>query len=155
LALREAIAEGSEFKFSVMIEMFSAGHLRDVPGLLTGDHFNAALILNTAAEDDQFLMRVHLPYPVVLVNRVIPGYSSVIEQSGAGSRSAEIMFRQRRRLPAVLHARLLTQSTRARVDSFMQRLQQLVGQPAREIVAENLSADAAYEAVRSFLAERN
>ena len=72
--------------------MFSAGHLREMPGLLTGDHFNAALIMNTTAADDAFLTRVHLPYSSVLVNRAIPGYASVVETATAGGRPAEIFF---------------------------------------------------------------
>jgi LacI family transcriptional regulator len=50
-------------------------------GLLSGDLFNAALILNTIAEDDQFLSRSQLPYPVVVVNRSIPGYLSIVEEA--------------------------------------------------------------------------
>src|ERR1700678_3416875 len=41
-ALRGAIAEArnvrSDLEFSMMIEMYVAGRLRDLPGLLTGDH---------------------------------------------------------------------------------------------------------------------
>ena len=151
VALRQAMAARSEYTFSVVIEMFAVGHLREVPGLLTGDHFNAALILNTSPQDDQFLMRNHLPYPVVLVNRLIDGYSSVIEQADAGAHAAKILFRSHRRLPVVLHGELLTQSTQARVDSFLRRMLQLLGQPAKEIVAGSLSEEAGYRAMGTFL----
>lgn len=150
-ALQRAVAAGSDHSFSLLIEMFPAGHLREMPGLLTGDHFNAALIMNTTAADDAFLTRVHLPYPSVLVNRAIPGYASVVEAVTTGARPAEILFRSKRRRLAVLHGSPLTQSTRARVDTFMQRSAQLTGSAPAEIVAENLSETAGYEALQAFL----
>lgn len=140
-----------DYSFSLAIEMFSAGRLREMPGLLTGDHFNAAIILNTIAEDDQFLTRTHLPYPVVLVNRSIPGYASVIEMHGAGARVAEIFVQGKRSRLAVLHGSPLTQITQNRVDSFMKRTIELMGRPALEIMADRLSETAGYEAMRTFL----
>lgn len=158
-ALRQAMAAGklpqAEGAFSVMIEMFPAGRLHEMPGLLTGDHFNAAIILNTTAEDDVFLTRSHLPYPVVLVNRRITGYAAVVEAPETGSRSAEILFRARRRRLAVLHGSPLTQTTRARVDGFLHRSAELIGRPVHEIKADKLSETAGYEAMRTFLARRS
>ena len=152
IALRSAMAAGkfphAEGAFSVMIEMFPAGRLHELPGLLSGDHFNAAILLNTTAEDDAFLNRSALPYPVVLVNRLIAGYAAVVE---AGSRAAEILIRAKRRRLAVIHGSPLTQTTRARVNGFMHRGAELLGQPAHEIKAATLSESAGYEAMRSFL----
>jgi len=150
VALQRAAAAGSDYSFSLLVEMFSAGHLREMPGLLTGDHFNAALIMNTTAADDAFLTRVHLPYPSVLVNRAIPGYASVVETATAGGRPAEIFFRSKRRRLAVLHGSPLTQITRARVDTFMQHAAQLTGNVPEEIVAANLSESASYKAIKKF-----
>lgn len=152
-ALREAMKQGSDYSFSVVIDMFDAGHLEQLPGLLTGEHFNAALIMNTVAEDDQFLARTHLPYPVVLVNRAIAGYPSVVEEAASGNRAAEILFRAKRKRLAVLRSKLLTQTTRARADSFMQRGFQLTGHAAEEIIADKLSEEAAYKAVKNYLAK--
>ena len=137
--------------FSMMIEMFPAGRLKDMPGLLTGDHFNAAIIANTTPEDDQFLSRSHLPFPVVLVNRAIPRYSCVIEDPAAGERAAEIFFRGKRRSLAVLHGSPLTQTTHGRVDGFMKAVSVQLGRPACEIVADKLSESAAYDATIRFL----
>lgn len=150
-ALQRAVAAGSDHSFSLLIEMFPAGHLREMPGLLTGDHFNAALIMNTTAADDAFLTRVHLPYPAVLVNRAIAGHASVIEAPDAGGRPAEILFRGKRRRFAVLHGSPLTQITRARVDAFVQRAAQLAGAAPAEVIAEDLSEAAGYEALKKFL----
>ena len=151
VALRQAVAAGNEHTFSVLIEMFPAGRLREMPGLLTGDHFNAALVMNTTAEDDAFLARAHLPYPVVLVNRSIPGYPSVVEAAEAGGRPADILFRRKCRRMGVLHGSPLTQTTRARVDGFMQRALHVSGIAPNEIVAGMLSELAGYEAMRAFL----
>ena len=137
--------------FSVMVEMFPAGQLKDMPGLLTGDHFNAAIITNTTPEDDQFLIRSHLPYPVVLVNRAIPRYSCVVEDPEAGGLAASALIRGKRRNLAVLHGSPLTQTTQNRVDSFVRATASQLGRPAKEIVAEKLSEAAAYEAMIRFL----
>lgn len=156
LALRQAAESGAlpreDYACSLMIEMFSAGHLRDMPGLLTGDHFNAAILLNTIPQDDLFLTRSHLPYPVVLVNRAIPGYASVLERDSCGTRPAEVFAKIKRSRLAVLHGSPLTQSTQRRVDRFMRRAAELLGSPAQEIVAEKLSEQAGYEATVAALA---
>jgi len=136
--------------FSLMIEMFAAGQLCDLPGLLTGDHFNAALIANTTPADDQFLGRTHLPYPVVLVNRSVPRYASVVEDPTCGARSAEVLVRAKRSSLAVLHGRPLTQTTHARVDSFMAASAQLLGRPAQVVVADTLSEMGAHAAMARF-----
>jgi LacI family transcriptional regulator len=155
-ALRSAIAEEktvrSNLDFSMMIEMYVAGRLREMPGLLTGDHFNAAIIMNTIAEDDQFLTRSHLPYPVVLVNRTVPGFASVVEDESSGLRAAETLFRAKSRKLAVLHGRPLTQTTQVRVDRFIRRATELVGRPPLEIVANKLSELSGYEAMKGALA---
>lgn len=154
-ALRKAAAGANETRgrtFSLMIEMFPAGRLHEIPGLLTGDHFNAALIANTTTEDDLFLARTHLPYPVVLVNRSVPRYASVVEDPKAGGRSTEVLVRAKRSHLAVLYGRPLTQTTRARVESFMAASVQLLGRPAREIVADSLSESSAHAAMERFLA---
>jgi LacI family transcriptional regulator len=135
--------------------MFSAGRLREMPGLLTGDHFNAAIVLNTVAEDDQFLSRSLLPYPAVLVNRSISSYASVIEEENCGTRPAEIFARIKRARLAVLHGSPLTQSTERRVNGFMRRSLELIGKPAQEIVANKLSETAGYEAMAAYLASGN
>lgn len=140
------------YAFSLMIEMFSAGRLRELPGLLTGDHFNAAIILNTVAEDDQFLTRSHLPYPVVLVNRSIPGYPCVIEHQNSGARAAELLTGKKCTSLAVLHGSPLTQTTENRVHSFMRRTLELTGRPAGEVMANKLSEDGGYEAMKRHLA---
>jgi LacI family transcriptional regulator len=155
IALRAAMAAGkfpqAEGAFSVMIEMFPAGRLHELPGLLTGDHFNAAILLNTTAEDDAFLNRSPLPYPVVLVNRLIAGYAAVVEAPETGSRAAEILIRAKRSRLAVLHGSPLTQTTRARVNGFMHRGAELLGRPAHEVMAGKLSETAGYDAMRAFL----
>jgi LacI family transcriptional regulator len=140
-----------DMTFSVMVELFRAGRLQDMPGLLTGDHFNAAIITNTTPEDDQFLSRSHLPYPVVLVNRAIPRYSCVVEDPEAGAAAAAALCRRKRRHLAVLHGTPLTQTTQNRANSFVRAAAETLGRPAREIVASQLSEAAAYEATLEFL----
>jgi len=156
LALRRATAEQSgplaNSDVSVTVEMFAAGHLRDLPGILTGDHFNAAIILNTTAEDDLFLQRSHLPYPTVLVNRWVPGYAAVFEDSIAGSRAATLLIEARRTRLAVLHGSPLTRITQSRVDSFLRHAAASLGKQAAEIATDKLSESGGYAAMCEFLA---
>lgn len=154
LGLREAVAARARFagtSFSVLVEMFSAGQLSVMPGLLTGQQFNAAIITNTTPEDDLFLQRTHLPYPVVLVNRTIPHYTCVVEDAESGSRSAEVLVRAKRRTLAILHGLPLTHTTHARVCSFINTSSRLLGTPGEEIVATTLAEADAYSAMARFL----
>ena len=157
-ALRQTVAEGPratrERSFSLTIEFFSAGHLREMPGLMTGEHFNAAIIANTTPEDDQFLARTHLPYPVVLVNRSLPGYACVIEDPNSGARAAEVLIRAKRKRLAVIHGSPLTQTTQARLDSFITAAARGLGCAAQEIVADSLSEAGGHEAMARFLVRR-
>lgn len=150
--LRHSVAASEPGAFSLMVEMFSPGRLPDLPGLLTGDRFNAAIIANTTPEDDQYLARTSLPYPVVLVNRAIPHYTSVLEDPRAGALAAEAFVRttQRSRL-AVLHGNPLTQTTLMRVDSFLAASVRLLGQPAKVVAATELTELGAFKAMSDAL----
>ncbi len=138
--------------FSLLIEMFAAGRLSELRGLLTGDHFNAALIANTTPEDDAFLGRNHLPYPAVLINRTVPGYSCVDEDPSCGSQAAELLIRMNRTRLAVLHGRPLTYTPRTRVDSFLAATHRFLGRSATIIEADTLSEAGAHEAMTKFYA---
>ena len=157
-ALHQLVAEGEFSKtggeISVMVEMFSAGRLRDMPGLLTGDHFNGAIVLNTTAVDDAFLAESKPPCPTVLVNRMIQGYPSIMEMPDSGARVADVFAASRRKRLGVLHGNPLTQITRMRTYSFIDRTIALLGRPAEEVVATTLSESAGYEAMRTYLDER-
>ncbi len=158
LGLRDATqarGKGKEITFTLLVEMFSVGRLSEMPGLLSKQMFNAALICNTDEEDDLFLGRTHLPYPVVLLNRVIAGYNCVVEDAAGGARAAEALVRAKSKRLAVIHGSPLTQATKARVDSFMSMASRLLGVPPVEIVAKTLSEDAACSAMRQFLVSRS
>ena len=153
-AIRRAVRDGKtrrKYTFSVVIEMFNAGKLSELQGFLTGEHFNAAIILNTAAEDDRFLRRNRLSYPVVLVNRSIPGYPSVMEDLSGGRRAAEILLEGGSRNLAVIHGSPFTQITRMRVESFVKHAEKLLGKRPVEIVADRLSEQAAYDAMTALI----
>lgn len=138
--------------FSLLIEMFAADQLSELRGLLTGDHFNAALIANTTLEDDIFLERNHLPFPAVLINRSVPGYSCVDEDPSCGSQAAELLIRMKRTRLAVLHGRPLTYTPRTRVDSFLAATNRLSGRSATVIEADTLSEAGAHAAMTKFYA---
>lgn len=137
----------------VTVEMFSAGRLSELPGILTGDHFNAAIILNTTAADDHFLETSQLPFSTVLVNRSIPGYASVFESREAGARAATVLAEAGRRNLAVLHGTPITQVTGARVESFLRGACACGNRQPHEVVTDNLSERGGYEAMRRFLSQ--
>jgi len=156
LALREAAAEDAQnprrASFSVVIEMFNAGKLHELPGLLTGTHFNAAIITNTTADDDRFLQDQTLPYPVVLVNRAVRDYPCVIEDPESGAKAASILMQTGRSKLGVLYGQPLTQTTQRRVESFLRAARAAGLPPAGEIVASGLIEESAREAMAQFLA---
>ena len=66
-------------KFSVSIDMFHAGRLHEMPGLLNASRFNGVIITNTLPDDDAFLATTTLPYAVVVLGRRITNYWCVLE----------------------------------------------------------------------------
>lgn len=138
--------------FSLIVEFFKPDRLQELPGLLTGSQFNAAVIANTTPLDDRYLSRIHLPYPVVLVNRTVSRFSCVCEAPNTGGEAAEILVNGiRRKKIAVLHGTPTTQATQTRVDSFIAATVRLLGRPAQVIAARNLSEIGGYEAMSQFL----
>lgn len=137
--------------FSLMMDMFEAGKLSKLPGLMTGSLFNAAVITNTAPEDDRYLDRSYLPYPAVIVNRYIARYFCVVEDPAAGAQAADVLIRDGRRSLAVLYGDPLSQSARSRVNSFVQTVAARLGKAAHELPAKSLTVEGAYDAMLAFL----
>lgn len=139
---------------TITVEMFDAGKLCELPGLLEGSRFNGAIIANTIAQDDAFLAQSQFSIPVVLIGRDVPNYSSVRDQPGrTGQQAAEILVSAESRHLAVLHARLLTQTTQNRLEGFCDKANALgVREPAR-IVSEGFDERDGYQAMKQFLAQ--
>lgn len=115
-------------RFSVSIDMFHAGRLREMPGLLNASRFNGVIITNTLPEDDAFLRTMTLPYAVVVQGRRVANYCCVLETPGeVGKRAAEILLKSGRRRPAVLTPSLLTETTADRTDAFSAAFQEASG----------------------------
>lgn len=154
LAFREVIAEGvphlSSSALSLAIEVFSAGELKDLPGLLDGSHFNAAIITNTVAADDTFLASVRLPYPAVLINRKVPGYAAVLDDPESGAHAARVMNDLGIKRPAILFGHPLTQVSRQRIKTFLDASRKGTVQ----IEAKDLHESSGFQAVQAALAER-
>lgn len=119
---------GPDRRFSVSIDMFHAGRLREMPGLLNASRFNGVIITNTLPADDAFLKSTTLPYAVVVQGRRLPNYCCVLETPGEGGRrAAEILLAAGRRRPAVLAPSLLTEATADRVESFRAEIRAKTG----------------------------
>lgn len=134
--------------YSVTIEMFHAGRLRDKPAVQHSDRYHGVIITNTAPDDDEFLAEARLPYPVVLLGRRIPHYSCVVEAAGiVGRHAAEALHAAGCRRPAVLHGAQLTQTVRDRVESFARIVRERTGAECQTVVGAGLASYQAAAAV--------
>ncbi len=139
---------------TITVEMFDAGKLSEVPGLLDGSRFNGAIIANTVAEDDAFLAQNQFAIPVVLIGRDIPNYSSVRDlPEKTGQQAAEILISADSKRLAVLHAKLLTQTTSGRLQGFCQKAKSLGANAPSKIIAEGFSEGDGYRAMKQFLTQ--
>ena len=149
-ALRDAVknndAINSRFDVSISIELFPVGNLSSMTSLISGNCCNAAIITNTMAEDDKFLEENPLPFPCVLIDRKIAGYSSVMSSEHLGAKAAKILKTANRKNPAILCGTPLTQSTKQRLESFKKEF----GADTKIISAAGLSEGAAYIAMKQF-----
>ncbi|MDO8542291.1 MAG: LacI family DNA-binding transcriptional regulator [Opitutaceae bacterium] len=140
-------------RFSISIDMFHAGRLRDMPGLLNASRFNGVIITNTLPEDDAFLRSTTLPYAVVVQGRRLPNYCCVLETPGEGGRrAAEILVGGSRRRLVVLTPTLLTETTADRRDAFVAAVRAQTGREPVHVAADFTPASAA-EAIRAHLAK--
>ena len=140
-------------KFLVSIDMFHAGRLREMPGLLNASRFNGVIITNTLKDDDAFLASVALPYAVVVLGRRIPNYCCVIETPGeSGRRAAEILLALKRRRFVVLMPALLTQSTAERADAFCATVRARASGDLMRVTAAGFTPVSGADALRAHLA---
>lgn len=139
-------------RFSVSIDMFHAGRLREMPGLLNASRFNGVIITNTLPEDDAFLRSTTLPYAVVVQGRRLENYCCVLETPGeVGKRAADILLQSGRRRPAVLTPSLLTETTADRADAFCAAFQAATGVAPARLAAAGFTPSSGAGAVGAHL----
>lgn len=139
-------------RFSVTIDMFHAGRLSEMPGLLSSSRFNGAIITNTLPADDEFLRTTTLPYAVVVQGRSLPNYCCVLETPGEGGRrAAEIVLERGRKHPAVLVPSLLTETTADRARAFCATVGERLGREPARVVALDFGPKAAADAMAAHL----
>jgi LacI family transcriptional regulator len=136
----------------VSIDMFHAGRLKEMPGLLNASRFNGVILTNTLPQDDAFLAATTLPYPVVVLGRRLANYCCVLDTPGEiGRRAAEILLTNKRSRPILLVPALLTQSTTERADAFTAAVKAAVGREPARVIAEDFTPASGDRAVRKFL----
>jgi LacI family transcriptional regulator len=139
--------------YAVAIEMFHAGKLREKPGLLDANRYHGVIITNTLPEDDQFLAKARLPYPVVILGRRIPSYYCVLEAPDfVGRRSAEVLIDAGCKQPVILHSRSLTHTTSDRLAAFNRTVQERTKRAAVALVADGLQPQQGAAAIEGFIA---
>lgn len=145
---------GDDTRYSVVIEMFHAGRIKEKPGLLETDRYHGVIISNTLPEDDAFLLATKLPYPSVILGRRLPGYCCVLETPDfVGRRAAEVLLDAGCSKPAVFFGRQLTQSTSGRVAAFVRTVKERLGREPSKITSEGLLSSQASAALERFLAK--
>lgn len=156
-ALDRAIADRRDgaVNYEVNVQMFHAGQLQKLTGLIGGNRCNGAIISNTVDGDDQFLASASLSFPVVLLGRRITGYPSVsVRSETMGENAAEILVSRGRRSLGVLQPAVLTQATRSRLAAFVIAAERATGVPPFMITCESLQEQAGYAGMKRFLASR-
>jgi LacI family transcriptional regulator len=144
---------GPDRRFSVSIDMFHAGRLREMPGLLNASRFNGVILTNTLPADDAFLRATTLPYAVVVQGRRLPNYCCVLETPGEGGRrAAEILLRAGCRRPVVLTPALLTETTADRAEAFCAGFADATGAAPARRAAEGFTPASGADAIRAHLA---
>jgi LacI family transcriptional regulator len=153
-ALQRCIEQtgGSRTQFTITIEMFRAGRLSELPGLLTNDRFNGAIIANTIEADDHFLEHARVPFPAVLIGRVVPGYASVLESAETGEAAARLLLESGCKRCAILAPALPTAVNLARAGHFAEALREAGRLSPIELKCSDRSERAGYEAMHAHLA---
>lgn len=155
-ALQHMIEENGagHTQFTLSIEMFHAGRLRDLPGILGNDRFSGALIANTIEADDLFLAQTRIPFPVVLIGRRVAGYASVVENAATGTEAARLLAGSNCRRWGVLFPTLGTQASQGRVRQFIEAAAAAGLAPVTEIGCAERSEEAGCAAMREHLRHR-
>lgn len=140
-------------RYAVAIEMFHAGQLKEMPGLMDANRYHGVIITNTLPEDDQFLASAQLPFPAIILGRRIPNYCCVIEAPNfVGQRAAEALLYNGCRNPAVLHNRLLTSTMADRLEAFNRTVRERTEQHPNAIISKGLQPQEGDAALSSYLA---
>ena len=154
-ALRDLVdnpALAEKESYIVGIEMFHAGKLKDLPGLIDGKRFNGVIITNTTSADDDFLAGTSVPFPVVMLGRSIPGYCCVSERPRLlGAEAARILESVGRKRLAVLYPKLLTQATEERLHAFFEEGMSATGRFPDRIASEALDEEGGARAMSDYL----
>ncbi len=140
-------------RYAVAIEMFHAGQLKEMPGLMDANRYHGVIITNTLPEDDQFLAEAQLPCLTIILGRRIPNYCCVIEAPNfVGQRAAEVLLNSGCKELVILHNRLLTNTMADRLEAFNRTVQERTGRPATALISDGLQPQQGEIALTTFLA---
>jgi LacI family transcriptional regulator len=153
MALHRAVeaADLRHTRFTLTIEMFDAGELRKLPGILDHHRFSGAIIANTIEADDRFLAQATIPYPVVTINRALPNCAAVLESSDTGRAAADLLLKAGCKRCAVLAPAAGTTTTASRMGVFHAAVETATGRAPIDIVAGGRAEEDGYHAMRAHL----
>lgn len=117
--LRHAL-EQQERRIRLVIYPYTNDHLHEVRALTSASDCHAAIICNPSYKDLQFLEETQLAIPVVLYNRLCPGYSSVnVDDAHMGALAARAMLDNGCADAAVLTGHPVFDGMEVRVQGFV------------------------------------
>lgn len=133
--------------YTIAVEMFLPGEVDKLSGLLDTNRFNGAIITNLTEKDAEFLNTAYIPFPVVIINREIPGYSCVKEKIGSGKLAANELYAIDRHHLAIIRPAEMTFNTSQRFNSFRKAALEKTRIEPIEIVSEHANEECSTRAV--------
>lgn len=153
MALHRAVESSAAktTRFTLTIEMFDAGELRKLPGIVDSHRFSGAIIANTVEADDRFLAKARIPYPVVTINRALPNCAAVLESSDTGRAAADILLKAGCKHCAVLTPATGTSTTTGRMGGFHSAVETATDRAPIDVLAGGRAEEDGYQAMRTHL----
>lgn len=154
LALNKAKTNPSYLDYSLSIEVviYEGGKLAELTCLTDEVKFDGAIICNTLKEDDEWVLKHHIPFPTVFIGRELSGYNCIrVDEKHTGINAAETLIKACScNRPAINVPKVLTQSTRDRLESFIEKCESL-GRSPITIFANGFDEESGHLSVNEYL----
>lgn len=132
----------------LLIQPYTSSSLEEQHSLLGGTRFNGAIVANASARDLAYLSRVEPSVPVVLYQRTLNGYSSVlVDHYRSGSEVASLFHRKGFTQVGMITPDVSSQAISLRQAGFLQTMERLGVRVAEEnILTNSFSEQGGFEA---------
>lgn len=144
----QSVASSRSGEIELLIQPYTSSSLEEQGSLLRGTRFNGAIIANASEEDLAYLSRVQPSVPVVLYQRTLIGYSSVlVDHYHSGCEVATLFHAKGFKHAGMITPDVSSQAISQRQAGFLQTAAQLgLIVSANHIVTGSFSERGGYEA---------